>query len=42
MKIGILGSGEVGRSLGILWCIPGFLRNHWTHAFKMLKGHQSS
>jgi hypothetical protein len=21
-----------------LWCIPGFLRNQWTHAFKMLKG----
>jgi hypothetical protein len=23
--------------LCILWCIPGFLRNQWTHAFKMLK-----
>jgi hypothetical protein len=20
----------------ILWCIPGFLRNEWTHAFKVL------
>jgi 8-hydroxy-5-deazaflavin:NADPH oxidoreductase len=20
-----------------LWCIPGFLRNEWTHAFKLLK-----
>lgn len=20
-----------------LWCIPGFLRNDWTHAFKLLK-----
>jgi len=19
-----------------LWCIPGFTRNHWTHAFKLL------
>jgi len=24
-------------SLCILWCIPGFLRNSWGHAFKMLK-----
>jgi 8-hydroxy-5-deazaflavin:NADPH oxidoreductase len=23
--------------LCILWCIPGFLQNHWTHAFKLLK-----
>jgi len=23
--------------LCILWCIPGFLRNSWTHAFKLLK-----
>jgi predicted dinucleotide-binding enzyme len=23
--------------LCILWCIPGFLRNEWTHAFKLLK-----
>ena len=22
--------------LCMLWCIPGFLRNDWTHAFKML------
>ena len=22
--------------LCILWCIPGFLRNQWTHAFKLL------
>jgi predicted dinucleotide-binding enzyme len=22
--------------LCILWCIPGFLRNDWTHAFKLL------
>jgi len=22
--------------LAQLWCIPGFQRNHWTHAFKML------
>lgn len=23
--------------LCILWCIPGFLHNQWTHAFKLLK-----
>ncbi len=23
--------------LCILWCIPGFLRNDWTHAFKLLR-----
>jgi len=23
--------------LCILWCIPGFLRNEWNHAFKLLK-----
>ncbi len=23
--------------LCMLWCIPGFLTNHWTHAFKLLK-----
>ena len=24
-------------SLCILWCIPGFIQNSWTHAFKLLK-----
>jgi predicted dinucleotide-binding enzyme len=23
--------------LCILWCLPGFLRNQWNHAFKVLK-----
>ena len=23
--------------LCMLWCIPGFLRNQWTHAFKLVK-----
>jgi 8-hydroxy-5-deazaflavin:NADPH oxidoreductase len=23
--------------LCMLWCIPGFLRNNWTHAFRLLK-----
>jgi len=24
--------------LCMLWCIPGFLRNDWVHAFKLLNG----
>jgi predicted dinucleotide-binding enzyme len=24
-------------SLCILWCIPGFIKNQWNHAFKLLK-----
>jgi hypothetical protein len=35
-----LGGVEAARAiepLCILWCIPGFLRNEWTHAFKLLK-----
>lgn len=34
-----LGGVEAARAiepLCILWCIPGFLRNEWTHAFKVL------
>ena len=23
--------------LAILWCIPGFVKNQWTHAFKLVK-----
>ncbi len=23
--------------LCMLWCIPGFLKNEWNHAFKLLK-----
>ena len=23
--------------LCILWCLPGFARNEWTHAFKLLR-----
>lgn len=30
-------SAGVIESLCILWCIPGFTRNQWTHAFKLLK-----
>jgi 8-hydroxy-5-deazaflavin:NADPH oxidoreductase len=35
-----MGSVESARAiepLSMLWCIPGFLRNQWTHAFKLLK-----
>ena len=35
-----LGAAEAARAiepLCILWCIPGFLQNRWTHALKMLR-----
>lgn len=35
-----MGSVEAARCiepLCMLWCIPGFLRNQWSHAFKLLK-----
>ena len=35
-----MGKAESARAiepLCILWCIPGFLRNEWAHAFKLLK-----
>jgi predicted dinucleotide-binding enzyme len=35
-----MGGAESARAiepLCMLWCLPGFLRNEWTHAFKMLK-----
>lgn len=35
-----MGRAEAARAiepLCMLWCIPGFLRNEWTHAFKLLK-----
>jgi predicted dinucleotide-binding enzyme len=34
-----MGKAEAARAiepLCILWCIPGFLRNDWTHAFRLL------
>ena len=34
-----LGTAEAARAvepLCILWCIPGFLRNEWVHAFRLL------
>jgi predicted dinucleotide-binding enzyme len=35
-----MGGAEAARAiepLCILWCIPGFLRNEWMHAFKVLR-----
>jgi predicted dinucleotide-binding enzyme len=35
-----MGKAEAARAiepLCMLWCIPGILRNQWTHAFKLLK-----
>lgn len=35
-----MGGAEAARAiepLCMLWCIPGFIRNQWTHAFKLLK-----
>ncbi len=35
-----MGGAEAARAiepLCILWCIPGFSRNEWSHAFKLLK-----
>lgn len=35
-----MGAAEAARAiepLCILWCIPGFLNNQWSHAFKLLK-----
>jgi 8-hydroxy-5-deazaflavin:NADPH oxidoreductase len=35
-----MGGAEAARAiepLCMLWCIPGFLRNEWNHAFKLLR-----
>jgi predicted dinucleotide-binding enzyme len=39
-EVADMGRAEAARAiepLCMLWCIPGFLRNEWTHAFKLLK-----
>lgn len=36
-----MGTAEAARAiepLCMLWCIPGFAKNDWMHAFKMLRG----
>jgi len=38
-EVADMGSAEAARAiepLCMLWCIPGFLRNDWIHAFKLL------
>ncbi len=38
-EVADMGKAEAARAiepLCILWCIPGFSRNEWTHAFKLL------
>jgi len=35
-----MGTAEAARAiepLAMLWCIPGFTKNEWTHAFKLLR-----
>ena len=34
--MGKVESARAIEPLCMLWCIPGFLRNDWVHAFKML------
>jgi predicted dinucleotide-binding enzyme len=39
-EVADMGAVEGARAiepLCMLWCIPGFLRQEWTHAFKLLK-----
>jgi len=39
-EVADMGKAEAARAiepLCILWCIPGFLRNDWFHAFKLLQ-----
>jgi 8-hydroxy-5-deazaflavin:NADPH oxidoreductase len=35
--VGKVESARAIEPLCILWCIPGILKNEWTHAFKLLK-----
>jgi 8-hydroxy-5-deazaflavin:NADPH oxidoreductase len=35
--LGVAAAAGTIESLCILWCIPGFLRNDWKHALKMLR-----
>jgi len=39
-EVADMGAAEAARAiepLCILWCIPGFQKNQWSHAFKLLK-----
>jgi predicted dinucleotide-binding enzyme len=35
--MGVATAARAIEPLCILWCIPGFLQNQWTHAFRLLK-----
>ena len=35
--MGKAAGARANEPLCMLWCIPGFLRNQWTHAFKLVK-----
>lgn len=35
--MGAVESARAIEPLCMLWCIPGFRSNSWTHAFKLLK-----
>jgi predicted dinucleotide-binding enzyme len=35
--MGMVEGARAIEPLAMLWCIPGFLQNRWTHAFKVLK-----
>jgi 8-hydroxy-5-deazaflavin:NADPH oxidoreductase len=38
-EVADMGKAEAARAiepLCMLWCIPGFIRNEWSHAFKLL------
>jgi predicted dinucleotide-binding enzyme len=34
--MGVVEAARAVEPLSMLWCIPGFLSNQWTHAFKLL------
>jgi 8-hydroxy-5-deazaflavin:NADPH oxidoreductase len=34
---GMIEASRAIEPLSILWCIPGFLRNQWSHAFRLLR-----
>ena len=35
--MGLMEAARPIESLCILWCIPGFIKNDWKHAFKMIR-----
>lgn len=37
VDMGMVEAARAIEPLAILWCIPGFLRNEWVHAFKLLR-----